>query len=191
MQGRVDIPLNERGREQAAALARSLTMGPGPRPDVIVASPLRRAADTAVTVGEALGLEVALDEAFLERSFGRWEGLTGAEIRERWPAEHEAWRERRSVEGIGMESREAVAARMGGALRALLAAHAGHTVLVVAHGAAITLAVADLLGLDPDAFLGIAGLENCHRSVLDPLLADPEGRLMRLVSHNVPPDFPA
>lgn len=189
MQGRTDIPLNAQGREQARALARSLADAAHGRPDVIAASPLQRAAETARIIGQELGLDVALEEDLVERGFGRWEGLTGEEIRERWPREQEDWRHRRSVAGIGMESRVEVAERMGGAARRVLVAHPGQTVLLVGHGAAITLAISDLLGLDPEEFRGISGLENCHRSVLDPLLADPEGRLMRLVSHNLRPDF--
>lgn len=188
MQGRIDIPLNAAGREQASALARSIAASAAV-PDVIVASPLQRAAETARAVGEAIGREVTLDEGFVERGFGSWEGLTGEEIRAQWPEQFEAWRARHNVVGIGMESRAEASLRVGAAVRRVMAAHHGQTVLVVAHGAAITLGISDLLGLDPDAFRGISGLENCHRSVLDPLLADPEGRLMRLVSHNLAPDF--
>lgn len=186
MQGQIDIPLNARGAQQAAALARSLV---GTGVDAIYASPLARARDTAQVVAEELGLSVRTDPALLERSFGAWEGLTGDEIKERWPREHEAWTRRRHVEGIGAESREQVAARVGEYCRALVREHEGQTILVVAHGAAITLGISALLGVDADAFRGIAGLENCHRSVLEPLRADPQGRLMRLVSHNLPPDF--
>lgn len=187
MQGQIDIPLNATGREQARALARSLETAP---PDMIVASPLQRALVTASTVGEHLGLAVTTDVGLLERGFGRWEGLTGEEIRRGWPSEHQAWRERRSVTGVGMETRADVAHRVGRACRRHLGSHEGATVLVVAHGAAITLGICDLLGLDPEGSRAISGLENCHRSVLDPLFGDPEGRLMRMMSHNLPPDFP-
>lgn len=188
MQGRTDIPLNERGRDQARRLARAIAAGP--RPDIVVSSPLRRALATARAVGEAVGAQVRTDAAFVERGFGVWEGLTGEEIRAGWPDEHQAWRERRTVTGVGMESRTEVAHRVGEACRRLVREHPGQRILVVGHGAAITLGITDLIGADPEAFRGVAGLENCHRSTLDPLAADPAGRLMRLVSHNLPPDFP-
>lgn len=187
MQGQIDIPLNDLGIRQADALARSLERAGAP--DVIISSPLRRAHATALAVAERLRLPVEVDAAFTERGFGRWEGMTGEEIREQFPAEHDDWIHRRSVHGIGMEHREEVARRVGDGCRRVLAAHPGKAVLVVAHGAAITLGISDLIGTDPETFRGISGLENCHRSALDPLLADPEGRLMRLVSHNVHPDF--
>jgi probable phosphoglycerate mutase len=61
--------------------------------------------------------------------------------------------------------------------------------MVVAHGAAITLGITALLGLDTNGFRGLAGLENCHRSVLEPVHAEGSEGLMRLLSHNLPPDF--
>ena len=61
--------------------------------------------------------------------------------------------------------------------------------MVVGHGAATTLGITALLGLDTHGFRGIAGLENCHRSVLEPLHGEPADGLMRLVSHNLAPDF--
>lgn len=185
LQGQVDIPLNDRGREQAEALARSVA---GLRVDVVVSSPLQRAFATAELCAEAAGVEVTTDPAFIERGFGLWEGLTGDEIRERWPEEHEAWRALHEVTGLGMESRAVVAQRVGDGCRRLVAQHPGAVVLVVAHGAAISLGITDLLGLDPSS-RGVSGLENCHRSELEPLRADAEGRLMRLLSHNLPPDF--
>lgn len=186
LQGQVDIPLNAQGREQARALAQALSAD---RPDVIVASPLGRARETARAVGEAVGLPVAEDPAFLERGFGQWEGLTGPEIQDRWPEQHRQWRAHEPVHGVGVEQRQEVGERFAAACRALLREHPGQTVLVVSHGAAITLGITVLLGLDPEGFRGIAGLENCHRSVVEPLHADPTGMLMRLVSHNVPPRF--
>lgn len=188
MQGRTDIPLNATGREQARALARAIAAGAPPH--VIVSSPLQRALATAQTVGDAVGVPVRTDPAFVERGFGVWEGLTGEEIRAGWPDEHRAWRERRTVAGLGMESRTEVARRVGETCRRLVDEHPGQRILVVAHGAAITLGITALIGVDPEEFRGIAGLENCHRSTLDPLAADPAGRLMRLVSHNLAPDFP-
>ncbi|WP_114855655.1 histidine phosphatase family protein [Brachybacterium sp. YJGR34] len=187
LQGQVDIPLNETGGRQAAALAAVVARNP---PDVLVASPLQRARETARIIGRSAGLEVATDPAFLERSFGDWEGLRGEEIRDGWPEQHAAWREHRPVLGVGVEDRPEVGARVASACRRLLDEHAGSTVMVVAHGAAITLGITALLGLDTNGFRGVAGLENCHRTILEPLLAEPDSGLMRLVSHNLAPDFP-
>lgn len=186
LQGQVDIPLNATGIRQAESLAPVLaeTM-----PDVLVASPLERARETARLMSRGTDLEIRTDEAFLERGFGRWEGLRGEEIRRRWPEEHAAWRAHRPVRGLDVEDRPDVGERVAAACRALVADHVGGTVMVVAHGAAITLGITTLLGLDANGFRGLAGLENCHRSVLEPLAGESENGLMRLVSHNLAPDF--
>ncbi|MGP9539315.1 histidine phosphatase family protein [Brachybacterium sp. AOP43-C2-M15] len=186
LQGQVDIPLNAAGIRQAESLAATVTENP---PDVVIASPLERAVETARIATRGTGLEIITDEAFLERGFGQWEGLKGEEIRTRWPAEHADWRAHRPVRGLGVEDRPEVGERVAAACRDLVSRHAGGTVMVVAHGAAITLGITALLGLDTDGFRGVAGLENCHRSVLEPLLAEPADGLMRLVSHNLAPDF--
>lgn len=186
LQGQVDIPLNDAGRAQAARVAASVAQNP---PDVIVASPLGRAHETARVIGHAAGVPVTTDVAFLERSFGAWEGLRGEEIRARWPHEHAEWRAHRQVPGLDIEERTAVGERVAAAARSLVAENAGGTVMVVAHGAAITLGISVLLGEDPESFRGLGGLENCHHSVLEPLVSDPTGQAMRLLSHNLPPDF--
>ena len=186
LQGQVDIPLNATGIRQAESLADAVAADP---PDVIVASPLGRALETARIISRDTGLEVTTDEAFLERGFGRWEGLRGEEIKHRWPAEHADWRAHRPVLGLDVEDRPVVGERVAAACRKLVAEHNGGTVMVVAHGAAITLGITALLGLDTNGFRGLAGLENCHRSVLEPLIGEPADGLMRLVSHNLAPDF--
>src|SRR5690625_726702 len=100
LQGQIDIPLNVTGRRQAAVLAATVAENP---PDMIISSPLSRAYDTARIVGEASGLDVHIDEAFLERGFGEWEGLKGEEIRRHWPHEHADWRAHRGVHGLDVE----------------------------------------------------------------------------------------
>ena len=186
LQGQVDIPLNATGVQQAQSLAPMVAAAP---PDVLVASPLERARETARLLSVDTELEVRTDAAFLERSFGQWEGLRGEEIRQRWPEQHADWRAHRPVLGLDVEDRPEVGERVAAACRTLVADHVGGTVMVVAHGAAITLGITALLGLDTNEYRGLAGLENCHRSVLEPLSGEGANGLMRLVSHNLPPDF--
>lgn len=60
-----DPPLSELGREQAHAVARTLTAGEV-TPDLLVSSPLKRARETAQPLSEALSLSVSVDECFRE-----------------------------------------------------------------------------------------------------------------------------
>ncbi len=129
--GRGDIPLTEQGREQAAAAAAVLAK----RADVdhIVSSPLMRTRETARAVAASTGADVEVDDDFAETDFGAWEGLTFAEVMERWPAEMTAWLADAQAAPPGGESFAAVGARVNAALDRLLAAHQGKTVVVVSH----------------------------------------------------------
>jgi broad specificity phosphatase PhoE len=85
VQGSLDPPLNERGREQARALAHEAAPL-GIR--ALYTSQLLRARETAAIVGAALGLEPRVDDRFAESWRGEWEGRFHQEIKEEDP---EAW----------------------------------------------------------------------------------------------------
>ena len=75
-QGQADPPLSTLGRLQAAHAATRLS-----DIDVIVASDLERASDTARIIADALGVdEVVIDADFRERHAGEWQGLTKDDI---------------------------------------------------------------------------------------------------------------
>jgi glucosyl-3-phosphoglycerate phosphatase len=157
-QGHADIPLDEAGVTQAQRAAGMLA---ALRPDVIVSSDLARAVSTAQPLARLTGLVITLDKDLRERSGGLWEGLVGAEIRERWPAEHAAWD---PPEG---ESREAVADRVAVAFsRAADGVPAGGLGVVVSHGAALRLGIERVLGLPVEASSVLGPLSICSWSVL-------------------------
>jgi broad specificity phosphatase PhoE len=85
-----DVELSDTGRDQAEAL-RDWLKGASDeeRPDLVVASPYRRAADTARLATEGLGLEVVFDDRLRERDLGLFDGLTGQGIRARYADEAE------------------------------------------------------------------------------------------------------
>jgi broad specificity phosphatase PhoE len=123
-QGHSDVPLNETGRMQAAALATSLA---DERIDAVYASDLSRALDTAAPVADAHGLSVEQWPDLREKRFGTWEGLTRQEISERFPDT------RPGHSGDG-ETSEEMTSRVLGALGRIAARHECETVLVVSHG---------------------------------------------------------
>jgi ribonuclease H / adenosylcobalamin/alpha-ribazole phosphatase len=141
--GLSDVPLTEVGVQQAAAAGKRLaSVGL----TAIVTSPLARAVRTAQEVAAATGAPVEADEGFRETDFGAWDGLTFAEVRERWPAELTAWLADPAVAPPGGESLTDVSARVDSALRRVLAGHQGRTVLIVSHVTPIkTLVAAALL----------------------------------------------
>jgi len=130
-QGHADPPLSERGRAQAEQLARGLAHQPI---EVLLASDLTRAAQTAEILGEAVGLKPVLDARLRELDVGVWAGLTRAEIARRDPetlARFEAGDP--DVLAGGGESRGQIRARVRAFARQLDREHAGRLVAIVGH----------------------------------------------------------
>lgn len=164
--GGADPALSERGREQAAGAARALAAAPDTGTgtgtgtaglpavgavDAIVSSPLARCRQTAGVVAECLGLTVELAQDLRETAFGAWEGLTFAEVRERYPAQLAAWFADPTAAPPGGESFAEVTTRVAAARDALLAAHRGRTVLVVSHVTPVKTLLRLALGAPPEA----------------------------------------
>jgi broad specificity phosphatase PhoE len=144
-QGHADPPLNDAGREQAAALA-DLLAGDGIT--AIHSSDLRRAYETATIVAARLGLDVSAHTGLREIDVGRLQGLTREEIDIRWPEARAVLAERGYGAGWGGESVDELSERVVAALREIAAAHSDDRVLVVGHGGTIRVALADADGLD-------------------------------------------
>ena len=146
--GRSDVPLTDTGVLQAAAAAKRLaSAGIG----VIVTSPLLRATRTAQEVAEVTGAPVVIDEGFRETDFGAWEGLTFADVRQRWPAEVKTWLADSSVPPPGGESLAEVSTRVTEALHRVLADREQQTILIVSHVTPIKTLVAAALLAPPAA----------------------------------------
>jgi len=146
--GRSDVPLTQAGVRQAAAAARRLASA---GIDAIVTSPLRRAAATAAEVAAVTGAPVVTDEGFRETDFGDWDGLTFAEVRQRWPAELAAWLADPAIPPPGGESFADVSTRVTGALRRMLVGRPRQRVLIVSHVTPIKTLVAAALLAPPAA----------------------------------------
>ncbi|MEV5544928.1 bifunctional RNase H/acid phosphatase [Streptomyces sp. NPDC052309] len=148
--GGSDPALSAVGREQAekvaASLARRGTI------QAIVSSPLARTRETAAVVAARLGLEVTVEDGLRETDFGAWEGLTFAEVRERYPDDLNAWLASPDAEPTGGgESFTATGARIAATRDKLVAAHAGRTVLLVSHVTPIKTFIRLALGAPPES----------------------------------------
>jgi ribonuclease H / adenosylcobalamin/alpha-ribazole phosphatase len=141
--GGEDLSLDERGVAQAHAVAGWLREHGGV--DALVTSPLVRARETAEHAAEVLGLDPVVVDGLRETSFGDWDGHTFAEVREKWPAELEAWLGSSSVAPPGGESFDAVARRVRRARDELIVGHSGQTVVAVSHVTPIKLLVRSAL----------------------------------------------
>jgi ribonuclease H / adenosylcobalamin/alpha-ribazole phosphatase len=149
MSGRGDLPLTARGRAQAEAAARRIGALGGIA--AIVTSPLGRARETAEAVAAVTGLHPVVDDGLVETDFGEWEGLTFAEVYQRWPAEADRWRGSAQVAPPGGESFAAVARRVRRSRDRTIAAYPGQSVVVVSH----VTPIKTLLQLGLDAGPGV------------------------------------
>ncbi|MDX6251108.1 MAG: ribonuclease / adenosylcobalamin/alpha-ribazole phosphatase [Kribbellaceae bacterium] len=138
-----DPGLSETGLIQAQAAAQYLSTIGGV--DAVVSSPMRRTRETAAVVASALGLDVVVNDGWVECSFGDWDGHTFAEVQEKWPEALNAWMGSTSVAPPGGESFDACARRARSARDSVLAAYPGKTVVVVTHVTPIKLMVRGVL----------------------------------------------
>ncbi|MGY4905444.1 bifunctional RNase H/acid phosphatase [Streptomyces sp. 900116325] len=148
--GGSDPELSAAGRHQAERVAESLAA----RGTIqeIISSPLRRCRETAATVGARLGLPVQIEDGLRETDFGAWEGLTFAEVRERYGPDLDAWlASTRTPPTGGGESFAEVARRVSAARDRLTARHAGRTVLLVTHVTPIKTLARLALGAPPES----------------------------------------
>ncbi len=146
IQGQGDSALTEAGIEQARALARRLATE---KFDLLVASDLGRAHDTARHVAARSGHELRLDARLRERSFGVGEGMTYEEIDRAYP---DAFSRVREVDPDyvipGGESRSQFHERVRGAFEGLAAQHPGKTIVVVTHGGVLATFYRHVKGID-------------------------------------------
>jgi broad specificity phosphatase PhoE len=145
-----DLPLTPAGVEETRLLARSLA---GVRFDLVITSPLRRAADTAALLGFP---DARRDPAVAEWDYGDYEGLTTATIREK-DADWHIWNHHTP----GGETAEQVAARADRVIERALT-DVSERALIVSHGHFLRVLAARWVG-QPAAFgmallLGTAAL---------------------------------
>jgi alpha-ribazole phosphatase len=140
--GRTDLPLNDLGRRQAEALARRLA---DETIDAVYTSDYRRAAETAEEIARPHNLPVQQEPRLREIDFGLWEGLTMAEIRDRFPAELSAWRESPRVAPPEGESIIHLVGRVSPWLEEVMGDHEGQTLAVCAHGGTFQMMLYTLL----------------------------------------------
>jgi broad specificity phosphatase PhoE len=159
VQGQTDTPLNDLGREQAAAAAPLLA---ALHPDAIVASDLRRAADTAATLAALTGLPIRTDPRLRERSYGKWQGLTTEEVSSLHPEEYRRWRAGEREVGCDVETLDDLGKRVGQALQEAADSAPGGTVVVATHGGAARQGCGFLLGWSPEVLRSVGPLQNCH-----------------------------
>lgn len=136
-QGHIDVPLNARGRSQAARLAQRLA---GERFDIIYSSDLLRAQQTAQPIAERLSMTVNPVGGLREQYFGELEGLSLQTVQTRFPDVWQTWLGHRADYAVpGGESVRQFSARTLATVYDLARRHDGQRLLVIAHGGVLDM----------------------------------------------------
>jgi probable phosphoglycerate mutase len=139
LQGRIDVPLSDLGREHARALGVAFATEKVTR---LLSSPLQRARATAAEIAKVSGCEVEVDDRLVELDYGDWDGMSMGDI----PAgEWQQWRLDRAFTPPGGESLVAVTARVASFCEEFVAAPG---VVAVSHVSPIKAGVCIALGTD-------------------------------------------
>jgi len=140
LQGREDIELNDKGREQAKRSADCLK---NYKWDIIVSSTLHRAKETAEIINREIGLyEIYEERDFEERDMGEASGMIYKEKLIKYPDGHVA----------GEETWDALKVRVMSALNRTVDRFKGKNIIIVSHGGAIRAilcTISDIENNDP------------------------------------------
>jgi broad specificity phosphatase PhoE len=157
--GRIDLPLNERGRAQAQALAERLA---DESIAAIYASPLQRAIETAEPMARRLGLTVQPLEGIMDIHFGDWQERSHSEVARLYPTLYRQWlQEPHLVQFPGGESLDQVRDRAMVALHQVVTHHQDQTILAAAHQVVNKVLVCAMLGLDNSHYWRIKQDNGC------------------------------
>jgi len=161
--GHLDVPLSPLGERQIAAVAEHLS---GTPLEAVYSSDLVRTRRSAAIIAGPHGLVPIERPALREFAMGRWEGLTGEEIRALDADAHSTWMA--DVAGYQFPDGENLAqlsARAWPAFEEIVRAHAGGALAIVAHGGTNRVLLCRALGVAPERILAI-GQDYAALSVL-------------------------
>ena len=180
IQGHQDAGLSELGFRQAELIARRLA---SERFDAVYSSDLVRASATAEAIASRHNLPVHLTPLLRESKLGVVEGLTNAEIEERYPETIHHWRRRPlTARPPGAESIEDVIGRARRFLDETLPGHShGSRLLVVGHGGSVRGVIIAGLDLPTDLYRQLY-LSHASLSIIE-LGDDPRIRLLNDTCH--------
>lgn len=134
LQGRVDIPLNDEGRQMAIEAGKKAS---NIHFDICYCSPLIRAMETAKLFLQGRDIQIITDERLLEMSFGEYEGLDNCYNHPEWSVYNLFKNPEKYVADKNAETFEQLYNRTGDFLKnvALPLVKDGKDVLIIGHGA--------------------------------------------------------
>lgn len=163
--GSVDLPLNEKGRRQAGYAKEALK---DEKIDVIYSSPMLRAYQTGEIIRGDRPLEIIKEDGLREISCGKWEGLNGKEVEEKFPGQIYLWgnkpEECRIEEG---DTFREVSDRMIEAFWKIVNENRGKTILITAHMICLTLLMIHFGGKEINDLWDVKPISNAALNIVE------------------------
>ncbi len=143
--GKLDVGLSEIGREQAktaAEVVKKFDLS------AIYASPRSRASETASIIATRCATFYSVHENFCEIDFGDFEGLSYAEIEQKFPAEFKMWMDTPTESKFpNGESFSQMQARVLQGFNDLRAKYLGEQIAIISHGGVNRIILAHCLNV--------------------------------------------
>lgn len=151
IQGQIDIPLNEVGKNQAKLTAKNFT-----KVDVIISSPLSRAKETAKIIAQEINhqQEIIINDYFIERDFGLADGKDISKWFDKIHAQ--------SIKNLELSSDLKKRTMIG--LKNVVKEYQNKNIMIVSHSHTIK---AILNAIDPQKYNFYTNLSNCGITILE------------------------
>lgn len=145
--GHSDVPLSREGIEQMERISRYIVQK-GSKLAAVYCSDLCRAIRSAEIIAEPHSINPIISPFLRERNFGIWEGLSFAEIEEKYPKEFEAWAGNPlKFSPMGGESTLKVRERVIEALEEIIGNYKDEHIAIVAHGGVNRVILCHVMGI--------------------------------------------
>ena len=143
--GRIDVELNAEGIQQARTIGEKLSKI---AVDGIYSSPLSRAMETSEIIASFRNRAVQVLDELTDIDFGKWQGLSQPEAKERYPQIYTTWERRpEKVKIPDAETLDDVRIRVINGLNSILSDQPDGTVIVISHGLVNKVLLCAVLGL--------------------------------------------
>ena len=163
--GQLDIPLSERGQEQAIRAANYIAKTY--QVDAIYSSDLSRAYDTAKPIAKAFGLEIQTNRGLREINSGDWQGLSFNELQEKYADGYGVW-----LKDIGNavcphgEPVKELFARVWATVKKIAEENDGKTVVITTHATPIRSLCCGLTGLPVEDMKNVPWVSNASLTIV-------------------------
>lgn len=163
LQGQQDSPLTDLGLKQTAGIVKRLA---DHQSKFVYTSDLSRAHIAAKKIAEIIGATLRIDDRLREQNYGIFEGLTRAEMKEKYLQEFSLFKSRQPDFAIpGGESKSNFFERSVACFEELSRKHAGEQVIVVTHLGVLDNLFRYILNIPLDAPRKFKSLEGSFHSV--------------------------